>query len=84
MTVDEMEVVCARLERELEVLEERYWESARKHAEKTTVMQAEIETLREALEGMLSAYDDDRLFGDDPIEVSIARAALAGTKGERV
>ena len=39
--------------------------------------------LREALEGMLSAYDDDRLFGDDPIEVSIARAALAGKEDKK-
>ena len=37
---------------------------------------AEIERLNDALEAILSAYDDDRLFGDDPIEVSIARAVL--------
>ena len=54
MTVDEMEDYCARLERDLEVLNERYWESARKHAEKTTVMQAEIERLREALERLIT------------------------------
>ena len=48
--------------------------------EQAVELETKVEVLREAIEGVLSAYDDDRLFGDDPIEVSIARAVLDGNK----
>ena len=39
--------------------------------------QAEIKRLRLLLTNLIDAFDDDRLFEDDPQEIFVARAALA-------
>jgi hypothetical protein len=69
-----------RLTKELEVLEERYWESARKHAEKTARMQAEIERVHTALKMAGTALvQDGNLVCDNGWTLNhVVKLALAG------